>query len=103
MPKTSRYQFTDIKKNSKGKSVFKPTIYPKIPLKDDDIFIYPKAMERCEHIAHRVYNDPSLWWIIAQANNIHDGSIYLNSENNVRIPSTPGEILIELKKLNDLF
>ena len=38
----SRYTHTSIKKNKDGKRVFKPTIYPKIPIKDSDIFIYPK-------------------------------------------------------------
>ncbi len=103
MAQTSRYQHTTVKNNIKGKSVYKPTIYPKIPLEDDDTFIYPKAMERCEHIAYRFYKDPGYWWIIAQANNIHDGSIYLNPDKQIRVPSTPGRIIAELEKINNLF
>jgi len=60
-------------------------------------------MERCEHIAWRFYGDQSLWWIIAQANNIFDGSIYLNSEKQIRVPQNIGSILVDLESENALF
>ena len=68
-----------------------------------DVFIYPKALERCEHIAWRFYGDQSLWWVIAQANNIFDGSIYLNSDKQIRVPQNIGSILIDLESENALF
>ena len=57
----SRYTHTSIKKNKDGKRVFKPTIYPKIPIKDSDIFIYPKFGDRLDNLAHKYYDDVSLW------------------------------------------
>ena len=34
----------------------------------------------------RFYGDSNLWWIIAKANNINDGSIGLDPEKRIRIP-----------------
>jgi hypothetical protein len=100
----NRYNYTSKKIDPKKKQkVLKPTIYPKIPVRDSDVFIYPKALERCEHIAWRFYGDQSLWWVIAQANNIFDGSIYLNSDKQIRVPQNIGSILIDLESENALF
>jgi hypothetical protein len=100
----NRYEHTIKKIDKKLKQkVLKPTVYPKIPLRDDDIYIYPKDMERSEHIAFRFYGDQSLWWIIAQANNIFDGSIYLNSNKQIRVPQNIGNIFKDLELENSLF
>ena len=99
-----RYKHTSKKRNEKLKQrVLKPTIYPKIPLRDSDIFINPKDMERCEHIAYRFYGDQSLWWVIAQANNIHNGSVYLDSEKQIRVPQDIKSIMMDLESENILF
>jgi|TARA_B100000749_G_scaffold279793_1_gene273637 hypothetical protein len=99
-----RYKHTSKKRNEKLKQqVLKPTIYPKIPLRDSDIFIRPKGMERCEHVAYRFYGDQSLWWVIAQANNIHNGSIYLDSEKQIRVPQDIQSIMMDLESENKLF
>ena len=99
----SRYNNTKVKMRRDGKRALKPTIYPKIPLRDSDVFINPNGMERCEHIAHRFYGDQSLWWVIAQANNIHNGSIYLNSEKQIRVPQDIKSIMMDLESENKLF
>ena len=99
-----RYKHTSKKRNEKLKHrVLKPTIYPKIPLRDSDIFIKPTDMERCEHVAYRFYGDQSLWWIIAQANNIHNGSVYLDSEKQIRVPQDIKSIMMDLESENILF
>ena len=60
-------------------------------------------MERCEHVAYRFYGDQSLWWIIAQANNIHNGSVYLDSEKQIRVPQDIKSIMMDLESENILF
>ena len=49
----SRYKNTKIKIGSNGKRVFKPTMYPKIPIRDSDIFLYPKFGDRLDNLAHK--------------------------------------------------
>ena len=96
----SRYRYTPLKKNKEGKRVFKPTMYPKIPIKDSDIFIYPKFGDRLDNLAHKYYGDVSLWWIIAKANNLDTAEIGLNVEKQIRIPVDIEPILNKLKELS---
>ena len=96
----SRYIHTSIKKNKDGKRVFKPTIYPKIPIKDSDIFIYPKFGDRLDNLAHKYYDDVSLWWIIAKANNLDEAHIGLEVDKQIRIPMDTQPILNKLKEMS---
>ena len=96
----SRYRFTSLKKNKDGKRVFKPTMYPKIPIKDSDIFIYPKFGDRLDNLAHKYYGDVSLWWIIAKANNLDKAEIGLNVEKQIRIPTDIQPILNKLRAMS---
>lgn len=95
----SRYKYTDIKLRGDGKRVYKPTIYPKIPIKDSDVFIYPKFGDRLDNLAQKYYGDVSLWWIIAKANNLDAAHIGLEVDTQIRIPM---EITSILNKLKDM-
>ena len=95
----SRYKDTAIKLNRKKKPVFKPTMYPKIPLRDSDVFIYPKFGDRLDNLAHKYYGDVSLWWIIAKANNLDAAHIGLEVDNQIRIPINIDFILNRLKNM----
>ena len=96
----SRYDFTPMKLNKDGKRVFKPTIYPRIPIRDSDIFIYPKFGDRLDNLAFKYYGDVSLWWIIAKANNLDAAHIGLEVDNQIRIPMDIPPILNELKEMS---
>jgi len=95
----SRYRYTKIKKNRNGKRVYKPTMYPTIPIRDNDVFIYPKFGDRLDNLAFKYYGDVSLWWIIAKANNLDAAHIGLEVDNQIRIPMDIESILISLKDL----
>jgi|TARA_B100001079_G_C16009853_1_gene339832 hypothetical protein len=82
----SRYKYTSIKTTKKGKRVFRPTMYPKIPIQDSDVFIYPKFGDRLDTLAQKYYEDTSLWWIIAKANNLDEAHIGLEVDKQIRIP-----------------
>ena len=94
----SRYKHTVIRKNREGKRVFKPTMYPKIPIRDSDIFLYPKYGDRLDNLAHKYYGDVSLWWIIAKANGLDAAHIGLEVDKQIRIPTDIEPILIKLKE-----
>ena len=95
----SRYNYTKIKKNKKGNRAFKPTMYPSIPIRDSDIFIYPKFGDRLDNLAHKYYDDVSLWWIIAKANNLDAAHIGLEVDTQIRIPMEIEFILDELRDM----
>ena len=95
-----RYNSTSISIDKRGRfRVYKPTIYPSIPMKDSDIFIMPVVGEKLENLANRFYGDGSLWWIIAKANNINDSTVISNTLKRVRIPTEIQEVLQKLDEL----
>lgn len=95
----SRYTYTGLKLGKKRKPVFKPTMIPRIPLRDSDIFIYPKFGDRLDNLAFKYYDDESLWWIIAKANNLDAAHIGLEFDKQLRIPI---EIDIIFNQLEDM-
>ena len=98
----SRYRFTGIKiDKDTGNRVFKSTLYPSIRISNGDKFIFPIDGERLETIAHKYYGDTTLWWIIAQANNIRDGSFRLQPSEKIRIPMNLPEILNDFRRMNE--
>ena len=98
----SRYSNTKIKRKQGGDRVYSYTLYPKIPIKNSDVFITPTYGDRLDVLANEYYGDPSLWWIIAQANGIKGfTALYSkNWEGQLRIPTQIQDILGELQSIN---
>ena len=95
-----RYDLTPQKINKKGQRVLVATIYPEIPLSDEDQFIFPKDSERLDNVAFRYYNDASLWWVIAQANGLGKGRTILNPNFQITIPGNITKIISDFNSLN---
>ena len=87
-----RYDNNETKKTIDGRNVYRPTIYPNIPLRDTDIYAVTQTGDRLDTLAHQFYGDASLWWIIATANNIHDAPFAVNDGTILRIPENYLEI-----------
>ena len=83
----ARYKNALVLKDRDGKRYYRPTIVRGIPLRDSDKFIYPRDGDRLDTLAEQHYGDSNLWWIIAKANNINNGSIGLEPEKRIRIPT----------------
>ena len=81
----ARYKNALVLKDRDGKRYYRPTIVRGIPLRDSDKFIYPRDGDRLDTLAQQHYGDSNLWWIIAKANNINNGSIGLEPEKRIRI------------------
>ena len=79
---------------------FKPTLYPNIPERDDDIMHKVRSGERLDLLAHQYYDDVGLWWIISRANSLDPSDISLKAATTVRIPTDIGPILQELTTIN---
>tara|TARA_A100001011_G_C14315877_1_gene847956 strand:- start:2642 stop:2959 length:318 start_codon:yes stop_codon:yes gene_type:complete len=100
----SRYKSTfrvndKVTKNRK----LKITEYPKIDFKDTDVIHITRFDENYMSLAHRYYNDQSLWWIIARANDEFKGTINFEPGTNLIIPMEIDEILDRLDILNKQF
>lgn len=88
----SRYRNNRRKKLRDGRTVYRSTIYPDIPLRDSDLYVASETGDRLDTLAYQYYDDASLWWIIAAANNIHDAPLGLEDGTILRIPQNYIEI-----------
>lgn len=95
-----RYQFTQTDKRYDGKLVYRSTLYPNIPVTDDDIYVTLSQDDYLDSIAKQYYGDESYWWIIAVANNISDGKLSVEINKQIRIPGNLPNILKTLQSLN---
>lgn len=92
----NRYYSNSIKKEKDGREVYKPKIYPNIPLMDTDVYVATETGDRLDTLAHQFYGDSTLGWIIASANNIHNASFGLVDGTVLRIPKDISQILTQL-------
>ena len=84
-----------------GKKVFNTTHYPDIPVKDSDFYVVSNETDSLDTLAFRYYKDPTLWWIIALANNIGKGRMSVEGGLQLRIPVDISSILSDYDKLNN--
>ena len=89
----SRYENNEVKATNDGRRVYRSKIYPNIPLRDDDIYVATETGDRLDTLAYQYYQDSSLWWIIAAANNIHNAPFGLEDGTILRIPQNYIQIL----------
>jgi len=77
------------------------TRYPVIERSSDDIFIETRIGDRFDMLAHEFYSDVTLWWIIAKANVLINGSLAVEPGIKLRIPIDTEKILNEFYQLNN--
>jgi hypothetical protein len=94
----SRYKSSQTKKTFDGKLVYRPKIYPNIPLRNDDIYVATETGDRLDTLAYDFYGDSKMWWIIASANNIHDAVFGFEDGTILRIPQNYIEIFNSFTK-----
>ena len=87
-----RYDNTEIIRLVNGKKVYETVIPRQITKKDNDIYVITQETDRLDTLAREYYNDPSLWWIIASANNIHNAVFAFEDGTVLRIPTNYIEI-----------
>jgi len=72
--------------NERRKMVYKTNIFPKIDRHETDIYIHVRDGDRLDNLAYHYYRDVTLWWVIAQANHIGKGTMYIKAAQQIRIP-----------------
>jgi len=96
----NRYDFNKpiIKKDKKR--IQGQTLYPPIIPKSSDLYIVVRDGQRLDTLANQYYKDAKLWWVIAQANNITGGTMFVKPGSQIRIPMDLASINSALKQLN---
>jgi hypothetical protein len=87
---SSRYQTTLQIKDAKGTRHAETTIIAPVPATGNDLYIRTVSMERLDKLALDFYNDGSLWWVIAAANGLGKGTLVVQPNTRLRIPSETG-------------
>ena len=96
----SRYQYTKIIKNDKGKRYYSNNIYPEVPVSDNDIYIITSITDRLDVIAYNFYGDSTLYWIISTANNLPGDTLIPDPGTQLRIPINIQSVLNLYNSLN---
>ena len=96
----NRYSYTSQSTRWDGKQVYNTLLLNPIPFAEDDIYIITNETMYLDNIAYTYYKDPSLWWVIAQANNLGKARLSIPSGIQLRIPKNPSNILNGLTKTN---
>ena len=96
---SNRYNKSKLFQDQNGTQYLNRIEYPKIPIRDSDIFIRGVFGETFINLAYKYYGDKNLWWIIARANNQAE-SIITKPGKEYRIPRNISLILQEFEQLN---
>lgn len=87
--------------DNNGAKFYSTTIYPKIPLSENDIYVLTSEGDRLDLLAQQFYGDANLWWVISSANgDLPQNSLNLPTGTQLRIPQNPGRAINLLDKLN---
>lgn len=96
----NRYPSTIIRKETSGPRYFGSTKYPPIDFTIEDFYIISMQGDRLDNLAAQFYGDPTLYWILQQANSLNRDSLYPPIGVQIRIPQNLARILDEFNALN---
>ena len=77
----------EISKTTSGKSYYTTLIPSKIPRDTFQFTVVTRMGDRFDNMAARYYKDASKWWIIAKANRMVNGSMFIEPGTRIIIPS----------------
>ena len=95
-----RYSNIGIQTRYDGKRVYKSTTYPPIPPSTTDIIVVSNEGDFLDTLAYKYYGDPTLFWVIANANNLGKGRFSVPPGLSLRIPTNINSIVNQYNKLN---
>ena len=102
----SRYNNTKIKLSNKtsyrpySKQKYLTTIYDRVPFSNSDLYVITQEGDRLDLLAGQYYEDTTMWWIIANANNIGKGTLVVPPGLQLRIPQDVEENITHYNELN---
>jgi|TARA_R100001460_G_scaffold20303_1_gene42107 hypothetical protein len=95
-----RYEDIQTQKTLSGKIGYLQTIYPSVNLSNEDFYIISRDQDRMDLLAQDFYGDPTLWWVIAMANDLDRDSVFPPLGFQLRIPNNVNAALDEFESLN---
>lgn len=95
-----RYDNIEVGTRWDGKRVYKTVQYPNIIPQSSDITKISNEGDFLDTLAYKYYGDPTLYWIIARANNIGKGRMSVKPGLTLRIPIDINGIVNEYNRLN---
>jgi len=96
----NRYKHQQVKRDINGRRKLSTIEYPKIVSKNSDMVYRVKQTDTYTGLAHKFYQDQSLWWIIARANDDFKGNIKPRVGIKIVIPRDISDILTKLNRDN---
>jgi nucleoid-associated protein YgaU len=97
-----RYSNATILKTQQDRPYFKSKFYPNIPLSENDVYVITTVGDRLDSLANSYYNDYTLWWVIAMANNnATKGALYPTPGTQLRIPTDINTVLDLFNQFNN--
>ena len=78
------------------------TIYPKIVRESNDPIIIASGVDRLDLLADRFYQDRTLWWVIAIANELSGDTFFIQPGTQIFIPKNITKIMRNMQKTNRL-
>ena len=97
----NRYDNTTILKTQQDRPYIKGKYYPNIPLSESDVYVITTVGDRLDSLANSYYNDNTLWWVIAMANNnVTKGALYPEPGTQLRIPTDINKVLDLFEQFN---
>jgi len=96
----NRYKNINTLKSPNGKQYRSTTIYPEVPLNENDTYVISVYGDRYDILAQEFYSDSNLWWIIASANNYYKGSLNITPGIQLRIPANKDRVLENFENVN---
>jgi len=98
----NRYTEIETQKDTNGRRFKKTVLLPVIEPSVSDIYIIGQVGDRLDTLAYKYYQDSSLWWIIARANNIGKGDLTVPVGIQLRIPQNQYDIIRDYEELNSI-
>ena len=95
-----RYANISVTTRYDGKRVFLTTSYPIVSSSDSDIIVVSNEGDYLDTLAYKYYGDATLWWIIANVNNIGKGRLSVPTGTTLRIPTNVSAIIDQFNRLN---
>lgn len=87
MPLYENEKITQQLANGKlGPKVYRPSIIPSTIPDSRDTYFYSREGDRLDLLANEFYNDVTLWWVIASANNLGKGTLAITPGKLIRVP-----------------
>ena len=97
----NRYQNIP-KAKIQGKTVYRTSRYPEVPLSENDIYVITTQGDRFDVLAQQYYKDSSLWWVISIANTniFNQSSLVIPEGLQIRIPSNYSNVVRNFNVIN---